>query len=117
QSYIESFHGIDGRMERIVKDDRVVVVDFAHTPDALEKALQTLSDNKRRKLITVIGCGGDRDDSKRPLMGEIAERYSDVVMVTSDNPRTEDQDESMNDISMGMIREVVCISDGAEVVH
>src|SRR5699024_12245669 len=87
QSYIESFHGIDGRMERIVKDDRVVVVDFAHTSDALEKALQTLSDIKRRKLITVFGCGGDRDDSKRPLMGEIAERYSDVVIVTSDNPR------------------------------
>ena len=117
QSYIESFHGIDGRMERIVKDDRVVVVDFAHTPDALEKALQTLSDIKRRKLITVFGCGGDRDDSKRPLMGEIAERYSDVVIVTSDNPRTEDPDEIMNDIAMGMIREVVCISDRREAIH
>src|SRR5699024_2754897 len=104
-------------MERIVKDDRVVVVDFAHTPDALEKALQTLSDIKRRKLITVFGCGGDRDDSKRPLMGEIAEVYSVVDSVTTDSPRTEDADEIMNDSAIGMIRDVVCISDRREAIH
>src|SRR5699024_3904062 len=117
QSYIESFHGIDGRVARIVKDDRVVGVDCAHTPDALEKSLQNLSDVKRRKLITVAGRGGDRDDTKRPLMGHMAERYSDVVIVTSDNPRTEDPDEIMNDIATGMIREVLCISDRREAIH
>src|SRR5699024_1269431 len=117
QSYIESFHGIDGRMERNLINDRVVVVDFAHTPDALENALQTLSDIKRGKLITVFGCGGDRDNSKRPVMGEIAEKYSDRVIVTSDNPRTENPDQIIADIASGMTKEVNRISDRREAIH
>lgn len=117
QSYIESFHGIDGRMERIVINEKVVVVDFAHTPDALANALQTLSDIKRKKLITVFGCGGDRDNSKRPVMGKIAEKYSDYVIVTSDNPRTEDPDKILDEIINGMSRDVTRIPDRRKAIH
>lgn len=117
KSYVESFHGIDGRMERIVINDKVVVVDFAHTPDALENALKTLSDIKSNKLITVFGCGGDRDASKRPIMGEIAERYSDKVIVTSDNPRTEDPNKIINDIIKGIKTTVLQIPDRRQAIH
>lgn len=114
--YVESFTGIAGRMERIVIDDKVIVVDFAHTPDALENALKTLAHIKRNKLITVFGCGGDRDVSKRPVMGEIAQKYSDHVIVTSDNPRTEDPQAIIKDITKGMTQEVDCISDRREAI-
>ena len=79
-----------------------VVVDYAHTPDALEKALETLSQLPHRKIITVFGCGGDRDRKKRPIMGEIASRRSDRVIVTSDNPRTEDPERILSEIEPGL---------------
>ena len=67
------------------------IIDYAHTPDALENILQTLVNlrNRKSKIITVFGCGGDRDKGKRPLMGDISSIYSDYVFVTSDNPRSE----------------------------
>ena len=83
--------GVPGRLERVeAGQDYVVVVDYAHKPDAVESALRTLRPLTDGQLIVVIGAGGDRDPGKRPLMGEIAGRLADVVVVTDDNPRTED---------------------------
>ena len=80
------------------------MVDYAHTPDALEKALETLTELPHRRIITVFGCGGDRDKSKRPAMGEIASRMSDYAIVTSDNPRTEDPAQILAEIEPGLQR-------------
>ncbi len=91
QSGLQQATSVPGRLERIENTrDALVLVDYAHTGDALENVLTTLCDLKPRRVISVIGCGGDRDRSKRPVMGEIAARYSGLVIVTSDNPRTED---------------------------
>jgi UDP-N-acetylmuramoyl-L-alanyl-D-glutamate--2,6-diaminopimelate ligase len=82
---------VPGRLERVENDQGVaLLVDYAHTGDALENVLATLSEIRAGRIITVFGCGGDRDAGKRPVMGEIAARYSDLAVVTSDNPRTED---------------------------
>lgn len=80
--------GVPGRMQRI--GDAAVIVDYAHTPDALQTALKTLRPFCAKRLIVVFGCGGDRDPGKRPQMGEIADRLADRVIVTDDNPRSED---------------------------
>lgn len=83
--------GVDGRLERVAAPGRPpVFVDYAHTPDALAQVLATLGSLGFRRLITVFGCGGDRDRTKRPLMGAAAGRGSDLVIITSDNPRTEE---------------------------
>lgn len=82
---------VPGRLERIVRGQNFeVVVDYAHTPDSLEKALDALREVTPGRLISVFGCGGDRDPSKRPLMGQIAGEHADYLIATSDNPRTED---------------------------
>ena len=82
---------VPGRLERIAEGgEQTVFVDYAHTPDALENAITALRTLTPGRLITVFGCGGDRDNSKRPIMGEIAARLSDLAVVTSDNPRSED---------------------------
>ncbi len=102
----ESIHvlrGVPGRMERIpLPGDRVGIVDYAHSPDSLEKVLQTIKGLKPGRIITVFGCGGDRDRGKRPLMGAIAAGLSDLCVVTSDNPRREDADGILRDILAGM---------------
>ncbi len=93
QQALRSFSGVPGRLQRVPNlHRRHVFVDYAHTPDALEKVLSSLRGIKSAKanLITVFGCGGDRDQGKRPLMREVAEAFSDQVIVTSDNPRSED---------------------------
>ncbi len=84
---LEALEGAPGRLERIGEQ---VFVDYAHKPDALEKALAALRPFVTGRLIVVFGCGGDRDPGKRPIMGEIATRAADVVIVTDDNPRSED---------------------------
>lgn len=92
-----------GRMETFTAPGKpLAVVDYAHTPDALEKALRAMRKHCQGKLICVFGCGGDRDASKRPVMGGIAERMADAVIVTDDNPRTEDGDAIVADIVSGL---------------
>ena len=92
---------VPGRLE-IIHEHPTVVRDYAHTPDALERAIAAVRPFTRRRLIVVFGCGGDRDRGKRPQMGNIAERGADHVIITSDNPRTEDPEEILDDIERGM---------------
>ena len=102
---LSSAPSIPGRFEILrVQGNRYVVVDYAHTPDALENVLRTIRHTMDRHttLWCIFGCGGDRDAGKRPLMGQIAEHYSDRIIVTSDNPRTEDPERIIDDIRQGV---------------
>nr|WP_234472691.1 UDP-N-acetylmuramoyl-L-alanyl-D-glutamate--2,6-diaminopimelate ligase [Pantoea sp. S61] len=93
-----------GRMEVFTAPEKpTVVVDYAHTPDALEKALEAARLHCKGKLWCVFGCGGDRDKGKRPLMGAIAEQFSDIVVITDDNPRSEEPTAIVNDILTGLL--------------
>ena len=91
-----------GRCEAYKVNGGVAVIDYAHTPDAVEKVITAYNELKKNRVITLVGCGGDRDPKKRPIMGEIASRLSDYVIFTSDNPRTEDPQAIMNDILEGV---------------
>ena len=94
---------VPGRMEHCGTRDGVsVFVDYAHTPDALENSCRTLKELNPARLITVFGCGGDRDRGKRPLMGKAAAEYSDACILTSDNPRSEDPEAILKEIEAGM---------------
>ncbi len=93
---------VPGRMERIAERPCTVLRDYAHTPDALERALETLRPLTTGRLIVVFGAGGDRDRGKRAPMGEIAVRLADVAIATSDNPRTEDPERILDDVEAGM---------------
>jgi UDP-N-acetylmuramoyl-L-alanyl-D-glutamate--2,6-diaminopimelate ligase len=100
---IEGHKKVPGRVERVENDKGItVLVDYAHTGDALENVLATVSELKTARIITLFGCGGDRDKGKRPVMGEIAARYSDLAIITSDNPRTEDPRAIMDDVLGGV---------------
>ncbi|WP_018693484.1 UDP-N-acetylmuramoyl-L-alanyl-D-glutamate--2,6-diaminopimelate ligase [Algicola sagamiensis] len=104
-----------GRMESImISGSPLVIVDYAHTPDALEKALAAARKHCRNQLICVFGCGGDRDKGKRPLMGEVAERFSDAVIVTSDNPRSESIEQISKDILAGFSKLQPIVVDDRE---
>jgi UDP-N-acetylmuramoyl-L-alanyl-D-glutamate--2,6-diaminopimelate ligase len=105
---VEAVEGVSGRFEKVPNRKGIhVIVDYAHTHDALERVLLGLKDTQacsspnRGKIITVFGCGGDRDRTKRPLMGEVAARYSDLVVLTSDNPRTEDPLSIIEEVEKG----------------
>jgi UDP-N-acetylmuramyl-tripeptide synthetase len=88
---LEEFSGVPGRFELVRGgQDFAVIVDYAHTPDGLENILHTARKICDNRIITVFGCGGDRDRTKRPIMGRIAAELSDIIVATSDNPRTED---------------------------
>jgi UDP-N-acetylmuramoyl-L-alanyl-D-glutamate--2,6-diaminopimelate ligase len=96
---------VPGRLEKVDAGQPFsVVVDYAHTPDALQNVLTALRELKPQRIITVFGCGGERDRSKRPLMGDIATELSDFVFVTSDNPRSEDPERIALDIEVGIRR-------------
>ena len=100
---LEKLQPVDGRMSVYGGGDKPrVVVDFAHTPDALEKVLSSLREHLRGRLICVFGCGGDRDRGKRTLMGAVAQRLADQVVLTDDNPRSEDGGEIIEQIKQGM---------------
>ena len=115
---------VPGRMQRVAANavgQPEVVVDYAHTPDALEKvvaALRPLATARGGKLVCVFGCGGDRDATKRPLMGEIAARLADQAVVTSDNPRTEDPARIVDQVAVGAFdgNPVVKIVDRREAI-
>lgn len=101
---LERVERVAGRMERLTAGGVAVVVDYAHTPDALENALRSLRETARGALAVVFGCGGDRDRGKRPQMGAIASALADRVYVTSDNPRSEDPQQIIEEIVAGMDR-------------
>ena len=99
---IESLKGVKGRAEVVPTNrDFTVIIDYAHTPDGLKNILSTFRDCEKNRIIALFGCGGDRDKTKRPIMGSIAVRNSDFVIVTSDNPRTEEPMDIINDILEG----------------
>jgi len=100
---IVTIHNVPGRLERVnLPGEPDVFVDYAHTEDALEKVLQNLSSFHRNRIITVFGCGGDRDRGKRPLMGRAAVTLSDLTLLTSDNPRSENPLDILNQIEAGI---------------
>jgi UDP-N-acetylmuramoyl-L-alanyl-D-glutamate--2,6-diaminopimelate ligase len=116
---IDSITVIPGRMEHvssIEQSDISVVVDYAHTPDALEKALLAMRQHTSGQLWCVFGCGGDRDQGKRPQMGSIAQRFADHVVVTSDNPRSESASDIINEILGGVDRPTLIEEDRAVAI-
>lgn len=110
---ILEFDGVEGRVE-VVSKNPLVIVDFAHTPDGIEKVLSAIS---HKDLIVVFGAGGDRDKTKRPIMGQIVEKYAKISIITSDNPRSENPDEIINEIKSGMKNQnILCIQDRKEAI-
>ncbi|MFB4475417.1 Mur ligase family protein, partial [Oceanobacillus caeni] len=100
---LESINGVDGRFEVVdAGQNFTVIVDYAHTPDSLENVLQTVKEFAENDIYVVVGCGGDRDRTKRPLMAKVAMEYSDFAIFTSDNPRTEDPVSILNDMTKGL---------------
>lgn len=121
---VSELKGVPGRMEGVESGQPFrVFVDFAHTDDALKNLLQTIRELKPARIITVFGCGGDKDRTKRPLMGAVAARLSDVVVLTSDNPRTEDPASIAKDAEAGIRPELgpgktyLCVLDRMEALR
>ena len=118
---MQTSSGVKGRLEVLPLDtDYSVIIDYAHTPDALKNIINTLKPLTRGRLITLFGCGGDRDHLKRPIMGAAAAEGSDLCIVTSDNPRTEDPDSIIRDILDGFRESstpYVVIRDRIEAIH
>ena len=113
--------GVKGRLEIVdTGDDYTVIIDYAHTPDALKNVLNTLKPLTKGRLITLFGCGGDRDRTKRSIMGSVAAELSDLCIVTSDNPRTEDPLDIIHDIMPGVYAHdtsYTVINDRIEAIH
>jgi len=129
---VAKLDNVPGRLEKFKKDNGAFIfVDYAHTDDAIKNVLEALSNFRENRVITVFGCGGDRDRSKRPRMAAAAEKVSDVVIVTNDNPRTEDQEQIFGDILEGFenaesviitpdrkqaIQQAVCMAEDKDIV-
>ncbi len=118
-SAMERLRPVPGRMELFRALERLpaVVVDYAHTPDALANALRSIREHCHRRLWVVFGCGGDRDRGKRPLMGQVAEQLADVVVLTDDNPRSERPQAIVSEIVAGMDSSPTVIHDRAEAIQ
>ena len=115
---VEAVRGVPGRFEAVNEGQAFsVVVDYAHTPDSLENALRTARELTTDKVICVFGCGGDRDQGKRPVMGETAERGADVVIVTSDNPRSETPEAIAAEVTAGLSTNVAVELDRAKAIE
>ncbi len=119
---LANLSGVSGRLEKVeCNQDFSVIVDYAHTPDGLRNILETIREISNNRIITVFGCGGDRDRSKRPLMGEIAAEHSDFTIITSDNPRSEDPEKIIADIIPGVEKikdsRFAIIIDRYEAIH
>lgn len=100
---LESVKAIPGRFEIVESNDKfTIVIDYAHTPDGLLNLMKTVDEVAKGRKVLLFGCGGDRDRTKRPIMGEIAGKMADFVIVTSDNPRTEDPIKIIEDILVGL---------------
>ena len=104
-SITDKIYAPSGRNEIISVNGGKAIIDYAHTPDAVEKIITSNLEDKKGKIITIVGCGGDRDPKKRPIMGSIATNLSDYVILTNDNPRTEDEKNIMNDILKGITKD------------
>ena len=102
KKFLEAYKLANGRMEYLRYKEKNIFIDFAHTPDGFEKVLAFLAQNKKNKLNVVFGCGGNRDKSKRKLMGSIAAKYADMIYLTNDNPRDEDEKSIIEDILLGI---------------
>jgi UDP-N-acetylmuramoyl-L-alanyl-D-glutamate--2,6-diaminopimelate ligase len=121
---LSNIHGAAGRFETYMSDNEKVlgIIDYAHTPDALINVLATINQlrTKGQQLITVVGCGGDRDSAKRPIMAEVACEHSDKTILTSDNPRSEDPEQILNEMEAGLSfaqrRKALRISDRKEAI-
>ena len=118
---LSTAHGVKGRLESVPTDGNYhILIDYSHKPDALEKVLRSLREATPGRLICLFGCGGDRDRLKRPLMGKIAAELSDLVILTSDNPRTEDPESIIDEIEPGLSGTAtpwVRICDRIEAIH
>ena len=106
-----------GRMEKVKYKSNNIFIDYAHTPDAVLNVLKTVSKVKNNGIITIIGCGGDRDKEKRPMMAKAACKYSSFVIFTNDNPRWEDEKEIMKDILKGACKNYEVIYDRYDAIR
>jgi UDP-N-acetylmuramoyl-L-alanyl-D-glutamate--2,6-diaminopimelate ligase len=120
---LSKLHGAEGRFDYVIAPNKIIgIVDYAHTPDAVQNVLSTVHDIRKgnEKVITVIGCGGDRDKTKRPVMAKVACEWSDKVILTSDNPRSEEPAQIINDMEVGVDakykRSTVSIVDRREAI-
>ncbi len=119
-SAIKSASSVKGRIELLkTNTDYSVIIDYAHTPDGLLKAIEAVRGFTKGRVITLFGCGGDRDKTKRPKMGRVATDLSDIAVITTDNPRTEEPEEIIKDILLGTVgskAEVVVVTDRTEAI-
>jgi len=120
---LSELESVSGRFQFIVSNDKITaIVDYAHTPDALDNVLKTINDirTKNEQLITVVGCGGDRDKTKRPIMANIASSSSNITILTSDNPRSEDPDDIIAEMESGVepqnYKKTIAISDRRQAI-
>jgi UDP-N-acetylmuramoyl-L-alanyl-D-glutamate--2,6-diaminopimelate ligase len=120
---LSELESVSGRFQFIISNNKITaIVDYAHTPDALENVLKTINDirTKNEQLITIVGCGGDRDKTKRPIMANIASALSDKIIITSDNPRTEDPETIISEMEKGVApqnyKKTIAITDRKQAI-